>query len=352
MLRGAYFRFAQTTSPTQRRSYRQTAEAVRGAGDVARTPNLKYAQLRGAQTPQERALRLCDFAGPQAILHTIDSLRPLHLSVLALRQTCEGIMLAGDAQQPQRAASAVTNGGNPFIGARPFLAPPLAAQFFCSRRSDVQELCALIHSSRLVILHGGAGVGKSSLLHAALLPALATTGCQVLELPVTWPDEQRLAWLAQTRQQFAPQDAVLVVDPADALAADTDCLTHCLALLTDAPRLRILFSLRSTPATHLASVLQGAGWNVAVYGLTPPPVAALAPALAASLGHAPGADAVAARFLAALGGAAGDDTVEPALLQLAGRALWPNRRSAHRLRWRRAWTPHWLSTASTPSTPH
>jgi WD40 repeat protein len=233
-------------------------------------------------------------------------------------------MLAGDAQQPQRAASAVVNGGNPFIGARPFWVPPLAAHFFCSRRSDVQELCALIHSSRLVILHGGAGVGKSSLLHAALLPALATTGCQVLELPVTWPDEQRLAWLVQTRQQFAAQDTLLVVDPADALATDTDCLTHCLALLTDAPRLRILFSLRPTPATHLASVLQGAGWNVAVYGLTPPPVAALAPALAASLGHAPGADAVAARFLAALGGAAGDDTVEPVLLQLAGHALWPN----------------------------
>jgi hypothetical protein len=66
-------------------------------------------------------------------------------------------MIVANAPQPQQAAPAVTNGGSPFIGARPFLAPPLAAQFFCARRGDVQELCALLHSHRAVILHGGAG---------------------------------------------------------------------------------------------------------------------------------------------------------------------------------------------------
>jgi WD40 repeat protein len=145
----------------------------------------------------------------------------------------------------------------------------------------------------------------------------------VLALPVGWPDEQRLAWLAQTRQQLTAQDAVLAVDPADALATDTDFLTRCLALLADAPRLRILFSLRSTPATHLASTFQAGGWTFAVHGLTALPVAALASALAAILDSTPDADDAAVRFLAALGGAAGDDTVEPALLQIAGRALWP-----------------------------
>ncbi len=229
-----------------------------------------------------------------------------------------------EASQPPLAANPVNAGSNPFIGARPFLTPPLAAHFFCSRRSDVQELCALIHSSRVVILHGGAGVGKSSLLHAALLPDLAATGCQVLELPVNWPDEQRLAWLFQRRQQLAAHDAVLVVDPADGLVADNGILAHCLDLLTDTPRLRMLFSLRSMPATHLASLLQGAGWTVAVYALTALPVTALAPGLAATLPPAPGADAAAARFLAALGGGTGDETIEPALLQVAGCALWPN----------------------------
>ena len=49
-------------------------------------------------------------------------------------------MIVVGAPQPQQAAPAGGNGSNPFIGARPFLAPPLPAQFFGDRRAETATL--------------------------------------------------------------------------------------------------------------------------------------------------------------------------------------------------------------------
>lgn len=239
-------------------------------------------------------------------------------------------MNTADESQPPHAIPATNAGCNPFVGARPFLTPPLDSQLFCDRRSDRETIQALIAANRAVILHGGAGIGKTSLLHAALLPDLAVAGCKLLELPVGWSDEQLLAWFAQVQPAAYAAPCVLVVDPADEIAADgTICLRRCLDLLSAAPLLRILFCVRSAAAATLAHTLQTAGVATGQYGLSALPPALLAPALAATLGRIQsrvtgnGARVAAAQLVDALRLPADDRLVEPALLQISGRALWP-----------------------------
>ena len=210
-------------------------------------------------------------------------------------------------------------GENPFIGPRPFLAPPLPGQFFCPRADDVAALCSLLATQRAVILTGNAGVGKSSLLRAALTPALLAGGCTVLDVPLNWPDDQLRAWCREMRR-LPPAPRVLLIDPADRLGADAPALRDLLDLLPENPHLRLLFSLRPAPAAALEETLRGCGVTAAHHMLGPlPPVAARA-ALTAC-GCAPDA---AAHLIAALGADGDAGAVEPALLQIAGRALWPD----------------------------
>ena len=229
-----------------------------------------------------------------------------------------------DAPQPQNAASAANAGCNPFLGARPFLAPPLDFQLFGDRRADCQALQALIAANRVVILHGGAGSGKTSLLHAALLPELAASGCKLLELPAGWPDEQLRAWFAQAQPAAFATPCVLVVDPADEIAADGAlCLQRCRELLAAAPLLHILFCLRSAAAATLELALQRADVAVVQYALDGLLPAQLELTLSAKMGGASDAAGAAARFIAALRQPADHKLIEPAMLQITGRALWP-----------------------------
>ena len=136
-------------------------------------------------------------------------------------------------------------GDNPFVGARPLLAPPLPRQCWVDRRSDAAALQRLLRTHRAVILCGGAGVGKSSLLHAELVPALAATGATVLQPPPGWPDDQLAAWCAQAQSTLPPAPCILVGDPADRLTGDA--LAHCLDLLPAAPQLGQQAELSDSP---------------------------------------------------------------------------------------------------------
>lgn len=89
-----------------------------------------------------------------------------------------------------------------------------------------------------------------------------------------------------------------------------------------AAHLHLLFCLRSAPAARLETALRDAGVDCASYALVALDRIMLEFALAAALDSAD-VDGAAARFVATLCEPARDRPVEPALLQIAGRALWP-----------------------------
>ncbi|KOX19661.1 ATP-binding protein [Nocardiopsis sp. NRRL B-16309] len=68
--------------------------------------------------------------------------------------------------------------GNPFVGARPF--GERDRHLFFGRTEETGALLRAWRGSRLTVLHGECGVGKSSLLRAALVPALTDLGARVL----------------------------------------------------------------------------------------------------------------------------------------------------------------------------
>ena len=57
---------------------------------------------------------------------------------------------------------------SPYKGLAPFDQTHLDALFFFGREQDVEIVCANVLASRLTVLYGPSGVGKSSLLAAAV----------------------------------------------------------------------------------------------------------------------------------------------------------------------------------------
>ena len=60
----------------------------------------------------------------------------------------------------------------PFKGLAPFQDTELDAQLFCGRDREREVIVANLLASRLTVLYGASGVGKTSLLRAAVTPAL------------------------------------------------------------------------------------------------------------------------------------------------------------------------------------
>jgi hypothetical protein len=71
-----------------------------------------------------------------------------------------------------------TEARNPYIGPRPFGRGD--ALLFFGRDQEVDELLSLAIANRAVVLCAASGVGKTSLLNAALVPALEREGFEVL----------------------------------------------------------------------------------------------------------------------------------------------------------------------------
>jgi Flp pilus assembly protein TadD len=71
-----------------------------------------------------------------------------------------------------------TSDGSPYLGLRPY--DIADAPLFFGRARESWELTSLLLSSRLVVVYGPSGVGKTSLLHAGVLAGLGEGVAQVL----------------------------------------------------------------------------------------------------------------------------------------------------------------------------
>ncbi|WP_395104706.1 hypothetical protein [Actinomadura sp. SCN-SB] len=80
--------------------------------------------------------------------------------------------------------NSVVKGSPPFVGARPFDIGD--DRIFFGRDREIEELSALWRGRRLTLLHGAAGVGKTSLVCAGLMPKLRAEGGRVLPLGHVW----------------------------------------------------------------------------------------------------------------------------------------------------------------------
>ncbi len=77
-------------------------------------------------------------------------------------------MTTETAPPPDQAAPPVAE--NPYVGPRAFR---LGERFFFGRERETRELTDLLTAERVVILHAPSGAGKTSLIQAGLIPALA-----------------------------------------------------------------------------------------------------------------------------------------------------------------------------------
>ena len=85
-----------------------------------------------------------------------------------------GILGSYVAAQPAGASDERRRGSppTPFKGLAPFQDTELDAQLFCGRDREREVIVANLLASRLTVLYGASGVGKTSLLRAAVTPAL------------------------------------------------------------------------------------------------------------------------------------------------------------------------------------
>jgi WD40 repeat protein len=72
------------------------------------------------------------------------------------------------------------DGGNPYIGPRPFGDNARERRLFFGRDRESADLLSLVLAERLVLFYAPSGAGKSSLINARLLPALRDEGFAVL----------------------------------------------------------------------------------------------------------------------------------------------------------------------------
>ncbi|GAA2397627.1 hypothetical protein GCM10010191_00360 [Actinomadura vinacea] len=80
--------------------------------------------------------------------------------------------------------NSLAEGSPPYVGTRPFGIGD--DRIFFGRDREIEELSALWRDSRLTVLHGGAGVGKTSLVCAGVVPRLRAEGAHVLPLGQIW----------------------------------------------------------------------------------------------------------------------------------------------------------------------
>jgi hypothetical protein len=67
---------------------------------------------------------------------------------------------------------------NPYVGPRPFR----PGEPLYGRDHEADQLADLLIAKRIVVLHSPSGAGKTSLIQAALIPALRAAGFTVLPI--------------------------------------------------------------------------------------------------------------------------------------------------------------------------
>lgn len=76
------------------------------------------------------------------------------------------------ATEAPRVGAAVSKRPNPYVGPRPF--GERDQNNFFGRDDEARQLTGLIIAHRAVLLYAQSGAGKTSLLHAKVIPAPAT----------------------------------------------------------------------------------------------------------------------------------------------------------------------------------
>ena len=79
----------------------------------------------------------------------------------------------------------------PFKGLAPFQDTELDAQLFCGRDREREVIVANLLASRLTVLYGASGVGKTSLLRAAVTPALRGVSDAAVVFYSSWAGDPR-----------------------------------------------------------------------------------------------------------------------------------------------------------------
>ncbi len=230
----------------------RTAEAVALAASlVAREP---YRERRWWQ------LALAQYrCGRQAeALDTLRSARATLRDELGLDPSSDLLDLERRIldQDPGLAGGQTAGGGSrttcPYRGLRPFDSDD--ADWFFGRGRVVAEAMRRIGEHRLLVVSGPSGSGKSSLVRAGLIPALARQGRAAT---VVTPGADSLAALAAARAAL-PADGVLVVDQLEEAFASTAGTRAAGELLDELGRLvddgmTVVVTLR---ADHLGGLAQ------------------------------------------------------------------------------------------------
>lgn len=113
------------------------------------------------------------------------------------------------------------NEASPYPGTRPFAEAD--ARFFFGRAAPLDALVKLLDTAEVALLVGAAGVGKTSLVCAGLLPARRAAMQRTLYLELA-PESELLAGLAAWLRQAAGEPGLVVLDGVDSLPRGADAM--------------------------------------------------------------------------------------------------------------------------------
>jgi DNA-binding SARP family transcriptional activator len=259
---------------------------------------------------------------------------------------------AGASSVRLRAARTMTElaaaGVNPYKGLRSFTEAD-SADFF-GRAAQADGLVHAVAEARLTIVVGASGSGKSSLVHAGLLPRLRRNGARIATMvPTERPcDQLHTALLAVAVQPLAPvleravefvadeavSDLVIVVDQFEEVwtLADIDERERFVALLTrlatdDSLNVRLVCAIRADfydrPLSEpdLGPIVAQHAFSIAPMSAAELSEAVRAPANAAGVSFEPGLDAEIVADVA-------NQSASLPMLQFALAELYEHRRGA------------------------
>ena len=146
-----------------------------------------------------------------------------------------------------------------FPGLRPF--GENEGEAFFGRDREISTVTSLIIADGYVVLHGRSGVGKTSFIHAGLVPAVRGSGCDVLPV-VRYAARSTGDPLVSPDFESSGGRRILVVDHAEELfwkdrarASDREAfLDEIWQAMQDDRRMSVLFSLREDYVARLDEI--------------------------------------------------------------------------------------------------
>jgi WD40 repeat protein len=144
----------------------------------------------------------------------------------------------------------------PFKGLAPFQDTDLDAQLFCGRDRECEVIVANLLASRLTVLYGASGVGKTSLLRAAVTPALRRTPDAAVVFYSSWAGDSG-------RGLGEAIDAAVGIESsgtlAERLAGASRAVGGDIYVILDQFEEYFLYQGRNEFADELAAVIREAG---------------------------------------------------------------------------------------------